>query len=150
MNKSWIQKFALLYGVIFLLVVLFNYIPSIHDDSGKMFGLFKLDLIDDVLHLGSALWALTAGWYSFGAAKIYFKCFGALYLLDGIIGLIIGKGLLDFGIFLPGEAATGLLNKFMLNVPHLVLGGGAVLAGFVLSKYYVFNSTSAKRSATRA
>lgn len=130
MEKTVVQKLAFGYAVIFFLVVALNAIPQIHDDAGLMFGLFKLDLIDDILHLASALWALIAGWRSAKAATVYFTWFGAAYFLDGLVGIIFGRGFLDLAIFLDGPLAIDLLTKIALNIPHIVLGGSAVLIGW--------------------
>ena len=142
MQKTIIQKLAIIYSVLFFLVVGLNYIPAIHDEQGQMFGLFRLDLIDDLLHLGSAVWALVAGWYSTRAATFYFKCFGVLYLFDGILGIVAGKGYLDFAIFLDGPAVADLGTKIALNVPHILIGGGAAVIGFIISKHVRGESNS--------
>jgi len=57
--KSPIRTLAWIYAALFLFVVILGYIPGVTDVQGLMFGLFKIDLIDDVLHLASAVWA---GW----------------------------------------------------------------------------------------
>lgn len=149
MKKSLIQKLAFVYSVLFFSVVLLNYIPAIHDEQGQMFGLFHLDLIDDLLHLGSALWALIAGWYSIKATTFYFRWFGSAYLLDGIVGIFVGKGLLDFGIFSSNPAIAEFATRIAVNVPHILIGGSMVIIGFVLSKYVNGKSNSmANRSAS--
>lgn len=133
-QKSLIQKLAFLYSVIFLGVVLLNYVPFVHDPQGFMFGLFKLDTIDDILHVASGVWALLAGLYSARAAAIFFKCFGPVYLFDGLFGIAVGKGFLD-GAFLSSEpAVVSLLERVELNIPHIFLGGAAAYIGWVLSK----------------
>lgn len=129
--KTLIQRLALGYSFIFMAVVALNYVPSIHDAQGLMFGLFKLDFIDDVLHTGSAAWALIAGLCSAGAARFYFRWFGLAYLADGILGLAAGKGYLDLAIFKDGPAVADFMTRIALNVPHIVLGGTAALIGFV-------------------
>lgn len=142
MKKSLIQKLAFVYSVLFFSVVLLNYIPAIHDEQGQMFGLFHLDLIDDLLHLGSALWALIAGWYSIKATTFYFRWFGSVYLLDGIVGIFIGKDLLDFGIFSSNPAIPELATRIAVNVPHILIGGSMAIIGFFLSKYVNGKSNS--------
>lgn len=142
MQKTLIQKIALIYFVLFFLIVALNYVPAIHDEQGQMFGLFHLDLIDDLLHFGSAVWALIAGWYSIKAATFYFKWFGAAYLLDGILGILVGKGYLDLAIFMPGPAVTDLGTKIALNVPHILIGGSAVIIGVVLIRMEFWQRTT--------
>lgn len=131
---NWLQKMALFYSVMFFGIVGLNAIPAIHDEHGLMFGLFRLDLIDDALHLASAVWALVAGWHSVRATVYYFKWFGAAYLLDGLMGLAIGKGYLDLGIFMSEPAVADFATRIAVNIPHIMIGGTAVIIGFFLSR----------------
>jgi hypothetical protein len=116
----------------FVGVASMSYIPSLKDDSGLMFGLFSLDLYDDLLHLFSGIWAGTAAFLSTRASTIYFKIFGTLYFLDGVMGLFLGSGYLDFGIFTKGVLDLPLTTRFFANLPHLIIGGFALIAGFIL------------------
>src|ERR1044072_4165037 len=102
MDKA--RRFGCAYFVGFILVVAIGYVPGFHDAEGRLFGLFVLDFYDDSLHLASGLWAGAAAWWSYGAARAYFRIFGPLYFLDGVMGLILGQGYLDLGIFLYGPA----------------------------------------------
>jgi hypothetical protein len=136
-----IQKLALLYAFLFLFVISLNFIPQIHDADGYMFGLFKLDLIDDLLHLASGLWALGAGLHSFAQSRIYFRIFGVFYFLDGIICTIFEKCILDFTIFthvheISYLSNSNIIERLLINGPHLMLGGIAIYIGFSLSKKF--------------
>ncbi len=113
-----------------------SYVPQFKDANGLMFGLFKLDLYDDALHLFSGIWAGVAAWLSTRASIIYFKLFGTLYLLDGVMGLFLGSGYLDFGIFIQGVLDLDLTTRIFANLPHLAIGGFAAFTGFVLSRPY--------------
>lgn len=134
LKLSLIQKLAIGYSIVFLLIFGLNAVPFIHDHDGNMFGLFKLDLIDDLLHVGSALWALVAGLTSRRQAEIYFKVFGPLYFLDGVFGLFTGSGYLDLGIFIYGPQNLSIMTKIFANLPHLFIGGFAALSGYVIAK----------------
>lgn len=134
MPSSTLQRLAIFYSALFIGVVALNYVPQIHDADGNMFGLFHLDLIDDALHIGSALWALLAGLSSYTASRFYFRWFGLAYLLDGVLGILAGKGYLDLGIFMAGPGIVGLSTRIAANIPHIVLGGVAVVAGFLAKK----------------
>ncbi len=135
-----IQKLALAYAVMFLVVVGIGYVPAFIDENGYMFGLFSLQWWDDLLHGFSGVWALAAAVISHRAAVIYFKLFGSVYLFDGVLGFVTGSGCLDAGIFINGiEGIIGVSDiefpaRFFANLPHLLIGGAAVWIGFVLSK----------------
>lgn len=130
----WLQKIALFYSAMFFGIVGLNAIPTIHDQNGLMFGLFRLDFIDDALHLASGVWALAAGWHSVRASVFYFKWFGAAYLLDGVMGLVVGKGYLDLGIFTSEPGVAEFATRIAVNIPHITIGGTAVIIGFFLSR----------------
>jgi hypothetical protein len=131
-----IRKLGFAYFVLFVIVAAMSYVPQFKDANGLMFGLFKLDLYDDALHLFSGIWAGVAAWLSTRASIIYFKLFGTLYLLDGVMGLFLGSGYLDFGIFIQGVLDLDLTTRIFANLPHLAIGGFAAFTGFVLSRPY--------------
>ena len=84
----------------------------------------------DALHLASGLWAGIAALISARAARGYFRLFGPLYLLDGVLGFFTGSGYLDGGIFLYGPLDLPLETRFFANLPHLVIGGLAAYIGY--------------------
>ena len=129
-----VRAFAWAYALLFVGVTALGYIPAFLDAQGNLFGLFKLQWWDDALHLGSGLWAAIAAWTSYGASRTYFRIFGPLYFLDGVLGLLTGSGYLDLGIILHGPMAMPLQTRIAMNVPHIMIGGVAVLVGYVLAK----------------
>jgi hypothetical protein len=128
-----VRKWGFAYAALFVAVVAVGYVPGFEDDEGNLFGLFKLDLYDDALHLASGLWAGIAAALSDRAARGYFRLFGPLYFLDGVLGLITGSGYLDGGIFLYGPLDLTLLTRFFANLPHLIIGGLAIWVGYRLA-----------------
>lgn len=133
------QRWAWIYTALFLGVVSLGYIPGLTDDQGYLLGLFRIELKDDLLHLGSALWAAWAAWNSPKASTFYFKLFGLVYFFDGVVGFFTGQGYLDLGIFLYGPAPLDLATRIGANIPHILIGGIAIVVGFVLSRRYENN-----------
>ena len=131
-TNSSIRLFAWLYAFLFLSVVVVGYIPFLNDAEGNLLGLFSLQIYDDALHLGSAVWAAFAAWRSDAASRAYFRIFGPLYFLDGVVGLLTGNGYLDLGILLRGPIDLPFAVRVAANTPHLVLGGFAVAIGYLL------------------
>jgi hypothetical protein len=130
-----IRLFGWGYFALFVLVVISGLMPQLQDDQGRQFGLFTLDLYDHSLHLASGIWAAVAAWWSASAARSYFRLFGPLYFLDGVLGLITGSGYLDLGIFLYGPIDMPLVTKFFANLPHFVIGGLAIWAGYFYRRH---------------
>lgn len=130
------QILGWIYFVMFVAIAALAYIPGLADADGNLFGLFKLELHDDLLHLASGIWAAVAAWRSFRASELYFKLFGTLYGLDGVMGLLLGQGYLDAGIFTKGITQLDWQTKIFANLPHILIGGIAVYIGFVLSRRF--------------
>jgi hypothetical protein len=120
--------------VILLVVAGLNYVPGLTDEQGRAFGIFALDIYDDLLHLVSALWAGIAAFVSDRAARNFLRYFGLLYLADGLMGLATGSGYLDLGIINYGLQDLPLSFRLAANAPHLALGGFAAFAGFFLGR----------------
>ncbi|MFN8635898.1 MAG: hypothetical protein U0893_18770 [Chloroflexota bacterium] len=133
---SAIRRWAWVYAALFFAVVAVGYVPAFNDASGNLFGLFSLQLIDDALHAGSGIWAALAAWRSSWASTLYFKLFGTVYFMDGVVGLIFGRAYLDGGLFTDGPANLDLMTKIATNLPHIIIGGTAVILGFVVARRY--------------
>jgi hypothetical protein len=129
-----IRKLAWVYAVMFLAIAALSYIPALKDEQGLTFGLFSLQLHDDLLHAGSALWAALAAMRSSWAARFYFRLFGLVYFFDGIVGLLFGEAYLDLGILRHGPQSYEWAHKIGANIPHILIGGIAIFIGYVLSR----------------
>ena len=123
------RRLALIYAVILFAAAALNYIPGLTDAEGRVFGIFALDIFDDLLHLFSGLWALAAGLMSRRAARQFLLIFGALYLGDGLLGLATGSGYLDLGIINNGVLDLPFGFRIAANAPHILLGAVALAAG---------------------
>lgn len=132
-----IQKLAFGYCALFVSVVAIGYIPGFTDDQGLLLGGFKIDPIDDVLHLGSGIWAGWAAWKSAKASKFYFRAFGTFYTADAFLGFFTGFSFMDFvSLNFTANAGYSFFNftqNFLVNLPHFIIGPIAMLIGF---KFY--------------
>jgi hypothetical protein len=119
---------AVVYMLILLSAASLNYIPGLTDAEGRAFGVFALDIYDDLLHVASALWAATAAFTSSRASRIFLRYFGLLYFTDGLLGLATGSGYLDLGIMNHGIVHLPLTFKILANLPHIAGGAFAVFS----------------------
>jgi hypothetical protein len=131
---SVLQKIAAGLALALAFAGSLNYIPGLTDEQGRSFGIFALDIYDDALHFGSALWAAIAAWTSRNAAKNFLQYFGILYFADGLLGLITGSGYLDLGIINYGWQDLDFSFKILANLPHLGLGGIALGSALFFGK----------------
>ena len=129
-----IQKLAWAFAAMFIFTVALGYIPGFTTEEGLLLGLFEIEIHDDILHLASGFWAAFAAWRSRRYAVFYFKTFGPLYALDGVLGLITGLGYLDLGIFLKDSVVPDLGVRIAANLPHMAIGGATLFIGFFLSR----------------
>jgi len=123
-----LRRIALVYMVVLLAVASLNYIPGLTDAEGRAFGIFALDIYDDMLHVASGLWAGISAALSSRAARIFLRYFGLLYLTDGLLGLATGSGYLDLGILNHGVLHLPMTFKILANLPHIAGGAFAVFA----------------------
>jgi len=130
-----IRAFGWIYFLGFMVIVALDFVPRFVDAEGRLFGLFTLDFYDNSLHAASGIWAGAAAWWSRAAARTYFRIFGPLYFLDGVMGLALGSGYLDLGIFLYGPLDLPLMIRFLANLPHLLIGGVAIWVGYRLARH---------------
>lgn len=130
-----LETWTYLYVILFFLLVGMNFFPFLFQADGRMIGGFNLAAEANLLHVLSGMWAATALWYSRNAMLYYFRIFGSIYFLDGVVGLLAGKAFLNLNLFLEHIAPHGdLMVRLLLNIPHLTIGGLAVLIGFVLCR----------------
>lgn len=122
---------ALLLAAALLFAAATDYIPAFIDRDGLVFGLFRLDIYKDALHVASGLWAVAAAVTSRRAAVLFLRIFGVLYFADGVMGLFTGSGYLDLSIVTLGVRDWPLGLKFLTSLPHLSLGAFAAVTGWM-------------------
>ena len=104
-----IRKFALIFGIIYLLVGILGFIPGINDHShadmppitvdsfyGRLLGLFPVNLMHNIVHIAIGIWGILS-YGSVGSARMFGKGVAILYGLLTIMGLIPGLNTL-FGL----------------------------------------------------
>ena len=133
-----IQKLAWVFAVMFLLVVVMTNIPAFNDARGYNFGLYKIHLIDNVVHLLTFIIGGICAWYSARLSKWFFIFFGILYGLDALTGLFLQRGVLDFSVFtnFGGSPNLGFTN-ILVNLPHVIIAVAMVWIGVSLSQKIV-------------
>ncbi|HSW70483.1 MAG TPA: DUF4383 domain-containing protein [Gammaproteobacteria bacterium] len=111
---------ALIFGIAFLGAGIAWYLPFFFDSRGLLLGLFQVDAMHNKIHLASGLVALAAASLSSRISQLYFKIFGLVYGLLGIVGLVM-----------PEQLVSMQFNTAD-HVLHLVIGFIALMLGFRL------------------
>jgi hypothetical protein len=126
-----LKKLAWLYTFGFLGIFIVCHTPPLNDDQGRLLGLFRIDPIDDIVHLLSGIAGAAIAMAAPRFIPLYFKVVGVLYELDAVVGMTMSRGLLDLSIFMQGPGAPDFsLTNWALNMPHIVLAGIALWIGF--------------------
>jgi hypothetical protein len=128
MDRQRLAAAALAVALLFAAAT--DYVPQFRDESGKVFGLFALDIYKDGLHVLSGLWAAAAAMWSQRASELFLRIFGTFYFVDGIMGAFTGSGYLDLSIVTEGVRDVPAIIKFLSSVPHLGLGLFALWFGW--------------------
>ncbi len=133
-ERTDIQKAALLFGVVFLLVGILGFIPGITEDVGdrlttfdgegaKVFGIFGVNILENIAHLLYGVVGVVAA-ASWAASKNYFIWGGAIYVASWIYGLVIDEQ----------SAANFIGVNMAAHWLHLALGVTMIAAGYLLSR----------------
>ena len=134
-NYLSVKLIAWLFVAMFVFLVGMNYMPFLYAENGKLFGSFRLEPIGNWLHVLSGIWAFLAVLHSRAACLFYFRFFGTAYFIDGIVGVATGTAYLNLRFFDPNAVPVAEMGtRLLLNAPHLIIGGAAMIVGFVLYK----------------
>ena len=112
-----VQGAALLVAAGFTVIGVLGFVPGV-TTSGKLFGLFAVSGLDNVLHLVSGFVGFALA-RTYAASRAYFLGGGLFYLVLWLQGLLVGSRLL------PVNGADNWL--------HCGLGFGMVLLGVTLA-----------------
>jgi hypothetical protein len=129
---STLRRFALVYGIVFLLVGIVGFIAGItlpleHPDvvvtvgMGAVLGLFTVNVVLNLVHLLFGAWGLLAA-RSDRAARVYAQMVAIAYVLLTVLGFV--KAMSLYTLF-------GLMPLYGHNIwLHAVLAAGAAYFGF--------------------
>ena len=128
------NRFALIYGIVFLVVGVAGFIPGIttphshpevtaQSGLGLLFGLFPVNLLHNIVHVLFGIWGIAAA-RSLGGARAYFRAVAVIYAVLGVMGLI------------PALRSTfGLIPLYGNDIwLHFLLAAVAAYFGFVRSE----------------
>ena len=140
-DKTPAQLFAYVVGAVLVLVGIIGFFADSAFDTGsgidgdKLLGIFEVNGIHNLVHIGSGLLLLAIA-PKRATARYGVLAFGAVYAIVTIIGLADGKDVLGL---IPVNPAD--------NVLHIALTAGALLAGFVSSDDDVRGTRDARTTA---
>jgi len=94
------RHFALVFGIVFLLVGIAGFIPgllaepaagdpalAIEAAHGRLMGLFPVNVVHDLIHIAFGIWGIVA-YRTLAAARLYAKSVAVIYALLVVMGFI--------------------------------------------------------------
>jgi hypothetical protein len=131
MQPNTLRQLAWVYAAGFLGVFLITHAPFLTDTNGLSFGLFKIDPVDDIVHLLSGVAGVIVAWRATSYIPLFFKLVGILYMADAVVGMVASRGLLDGSVLTQGLGAPDFgMTNWALNLPHIIISGVALVIGF--------------------
>jgi hypothetical protein len=90
-----LRYFALIYGIVFVLVGVAGFIPALVTPAdefaasadGRLFGLFPVNTLHNIVHLAFGAWGLAA-YLSTNSARVYARSVAIIYGVLAIMGMI--------------------------------------------------------------
>ena len=129
-RSSTLRTLAWAYTAGFLGIFIICHTPGLSDDQGKLLGLFRIDPIDDFVHLLSGIAGALVAWRGVKYIPAYFIVIGLLYDLDALVGMTMSRGLLDLSVFKLGPGGPDFsVTNWLLNLPHIILATLALVFG---------------------
>lgn len=129
-----VQKVALVYGIVFLIVGVGGFIPGLttgmetmqfagHESEAMLLGIFQVSILHNIVHLLYGIAGVAVA-RAFGASKQYLIWGGAVYAVIWLYGLFVPH---DHGAnFVPLNTADNWL--------HLVLAVTMIALGVLLGR----------------
>lgn len=99
MTALYVRYFALVYGIVFLLVGIAGFVPglvappqagtdlTIGTGFGRLFNLFPVNVLHNLVHLAFGVWGLAA-YRTFSASRLYARGVAVIYAVLTVMGLI--------------------------------------------------------------
>jgi hypothetical protein len=133
MERTNIQRAAMLFGIVFLVVTVAGFIPGLttdydrlttFDDVGaKLLGVFGVNILENIVHLLFGIAGLLAA-ATYAASRTYFLAGGVIYLVVWLYGLVIDLS----------SSANFIGVNSAANWLHFVLGIALLGVGLVLGR----------------
>jgi hypothetical protein len=99
MAARYVRYFALVYGIVFLLVGIAGFVPGlvhapaggpdveVDEGFGRLFGLFPVNMLHNLVHIVFGIWGLAA-YRSLSGARLYGRSVAVIYAVLAVMGLI--------------------------------------------------------------
>jgi hypothetical protein len=115
------RSFALIFGVVLILVGIAGFIPAMLINGNLLLGIFEVNVHHNVIHLLSGAIALLASMQT-AYSRLYFQIIGIVYAVVAVLGFFMGGNLIIMHVNMAD------------NILHLAIALVALWIGFLLHK----------------
>lgn len=84
-NNCVLKTLALVFGIIMVAIGALGFVPEATPDN-LLFGIFHVDLLHNLIHLLTGVFAIICGLISHNASRIYFQVFSIVYAVVTVLG----------------------------------------------------------------
>jgi len=113
-----LKKLSWLIAIVFIAVGVLGFVPGV-TVAGRLFGVFEVDTLHNIIHIVSGLAFLWAAMSAEKTARMVFQVFGVVYAIVAVVGLIQGGTVL-------GLISTNMADHLL----HVVLAVVILYIGF--------------------
>ncbi len=97
------RTFALLLGIVFLVLGILGFVPGLLSPptgnhslrlvagTGRLFGVFPVNVLHDLLHLAFGVWGVVV-WRTYAASRVYARSVAVIYAIVAVLGLVPALG----------------------------------------------------------
>jgi hypothetical protein len=114
-----LKRIAMIFGVVFVVLGALGFVAAV-TPNGRLFGVFEVNALHNVVHLATGVVAIITGAMSEKASRMFFQIFGVIYGLVAVLGFVYGDQPL-LGLIANNLADAGL---------HVVIAAVALYLGF--------------------
>ena len=113
------KRLAMIFGVLYLIAGIAGFVPALCPD-GKLFGLFAVDAMHNVVHIASGVAAIAMASAGELWARNFFRIFGVVYGLVTLMGFFASRDGMVLGM------AMNMADNFL----HLAISAVSLYLGF--------------------
>ncbi|MCE2982489.1 MAG: DUF4383 domain-containing protein [Parachlamydia sp.] len=114
-----LKTISIVFGAVMVLIGLLGFIPQA-TSNGLLLGIFHVNIVHNLIHLGTGIAALLCGITSIPASRMFFQIFGIVY---GLVALL-GYYYLERPIF------GFIAHNFADAILHTVISAASLYLGF--------------------
>ena len=114
-----VKTATIIFGIFFLVAGLAGFSAALAPE-GKLFGLFMVGAVHNIIHIASGIAAFMCAFVGLAASRVYLRSFGIIYGLIAVLGVFYGD-----------HALLGIVQHNLNDIwLHILIAAVALYLGF--------------------